>query len=125
MDLDNLFANDTASAEKVKSLGFTMDSLKGLVNEIGIILQDLENCEAEDFMYRLKICQEKNKGKEVDNDPEGKRPSRVSVMTGKDLMFFRVASGTKSYKKSQDLFACENCAASVVFKNIKNHACPA
>ena len=123
MDIDYVFSNDKSWSEKASSLGQTVGSLWKSIRDISTFISHLSNEDQEDFIYRLKVSQEKSKGNEMEQDPEAKIPCRVTARLGDHYFYYRIMAGETSYKKKESLFYCEICGLSTTmkYKQIKTH----
>jgi hypothetical protein len=124
MDLAHVFTNEQVWIEKVVNVGHTMDTLCALVRDMSDIYEIVESSDIEDFIYRLKVCNDKRKGTNVDTESDLKIPTRVCVYVGKRPFFFRVCPQENSCKKSEMSFYCEECGpgTKVKVKRLKPHA---
>ena len=123
MDIDFVLSNDKSWSEKATSLGYTVGSLRRLIEDLRTLITHLSNEEQEDFIYRLKVCHELSKGNDTDQDPEAKIPCRVSVQIGGRYFYYRIMARETSYNKNESMFYCEICGVSTTmkYKQIKIH----
>ncbi|OMJ90466.1 hypothetical protein SteCoe_7168 [Stentor coeruleus] len=124
MDLAHVFTNENVWIEKVLNIGHTMDTLCSLIKEMSDIYEIVDPSDIEDFIYRLKVCNDKKKGSKVDMENDMKIPTRVCVYVGKMPFFFKACPQEKCSKKSEMNFYCEECGpgTKVKVKRLKPHA---
>ena len=119
MDLAYVFSNDKGWLEKIQGMNQDIKSLSNVTRDMMTFISHLSNDEIEDFVYRLKLCHEKSKGKEVDVEQDSKMVARISIQYGPKNYFFKLAPSDTGVKKNESLFYCESCGLSTTMRNIK------